>query len=120
MAICIVVGFTLSKSFTFKKKIYTSNWAGYIIINKESDLKNQVSIPDEIPIEIIVTEDKIKLITKVIEYKHNYRIFIPTSIMRTLIKVYRLKKEDLVADVELKFEPNQVLAKIRIIENGRR
>lgn len=112
---CMIVSSTPSHSFKLsEKKVYVSNGAGYIIINKESDLKNQGSIPQEIPIEIVIGEDKTKLITRVIEYKHNYRIFISTSIMRTLIKVYKLSEESLVADVELKFEPTQVSAKIKI------
>ncbi|WP_258083400.1 hypothetical protein [Thermococcus thermotolerans] len=108
----IVTGFTPSQSFKFsKKRIYISNEAGYIIINKESDLKNKVSFPQEIPVEIKVGGDKIKLITKVLENKYNYRIYLPVSIMRTLIRIYKLK-EPLTADVELEFEFNSVLAKI--------
>jgi len=112
---CVVVNLSPLHTFSFEnKKVYISNGAGYIVINKASDLKNKVKLPDHISLELVVGEDKFKLKTKVINYKYNYRIFLSRSIIRSLEEEYKLNKDNLEGDVTIEVWREEARAKVKI------
>lgn len=112
---CIVVNLSPLHTFNFTgKKVYISNGAGYIVINKSSDLNKKITLPESISLELVVAEDKFKLKTRIINYKHNYRIFISKNIIRSLEEEYKLDKNNLKADVTLEVWKEEARAKVKI------